>query len=166
MGVTRSFVLKGEVVLSKKIEKQVSTLVEPLVERLGYTLYDVTFQNEGGEAMLDILIDRDGGITLDDCETVSREAEALLDEADPIPQSYCLCVSSPGADRLLRCDRHFALSLGKEIELKLYQKFEGKNTHIGELTGFTDDKVTIVEKTHTLSVPRKLISVARQYVRF
>lgn len=82
--------------------------MKPIIERLGLSLWDVRFVKEGAEYYLRVFIDSENGITIEDCENVSRAIDEPLDIADPISQSYCLEVSSPGVERELRTDEHFA----------------------------------------------------------
>ena len=93
-------------------------VAEPILE-LGYELVDIEFQKEQSRWVLTLFIDKEGGISLDDCERVSRAVEPLLDDKDPIAQSYFLCVSSPGLDRPLKNESDFKRALGKDVEIKL-----------------------------------------------
>lgn len=149
-----------------KITQQIEELVKPVVEDFGYELYDVVYKKEAGEYMLDVIIDREEGIDLDDCEKVSRAIDPMLDEADIIKDAYMLCVSSPGADRELKKPEHFEKNIGKEIDVRLYKAFEGKSKHVGVLEYFDDDKITIMVKNKKISIPREIISVIKQYVSF
>lgn len=149
-----------------KITDKIKEIVEPIIEEFGYVLYDVEYKKEGGEYLLDIIIDKEEGIDLDDCEKVSRAVEPLIDDADVIKDAYMLCVSSPGADRELRNDNDYKRNMGKEIDVRLYKAFEGKSKHIGILEYYDEDKITIRVKTKKISIPREVISVIKQYVSF
>lgn len=118
-------------------------LVEPLLVQYGFSLYDVEYVKEAGSYYLRIYIDKPGGITIDDCETVSRAYSDLLDEHDFISEPYIMEVSSPGLGRQLKKDRHFQNSMGEEVELKLYKPLDGAKEYTGILTSFTKDTVTI-----------------------
>ena len=113
------------------------SLCRPAVEALGFTLCEVEFQKEYGDWVLTFFIDKEGGVTIDDCETVSRALEPVLDEADPIEQAYYLSVSSLGIDRPLKKDADYERNLGKELEVKLYAplKTDAKGKGKKELTG-------------------------------
>ncbi len=124
----------------------VQALVQSTVSELGYELIDVEFQKEQTDWILTLYIDSPNGVTVDDCEQVSRAVEPLLDEADPITQSYFLSVSSPGIDRPLKKERDFERSLNKEIVVKLYAPQDKKKEFIGTLLRFDADAFTIVEK--------------------
>ncbi len=103
-----------------KTVEVVQALVQGTVSELGCELIDVEFQKEQTDWVLTIYIDSPGGVLIDDCERVSRAVEPILDEADPIAQSYFLSVSSPGLDRPLKKDRDFERNMGKDIVVKLY----------------------------------------------
>ena len=128
------------------IEEKVTKLVEPIIENLGYELYDVEYAKEGQNYYLRIFIDSPKGIDLNDCEKVSNEINKLLDQADYIKEQYFLEVSSPGVERILRKDSHLAQNIGKQVEAKLYKKDEnGNKNYIGELKAFDNDTITIDE---------------------
>lgn len=121
-------------------------LAEPIAARLGLQLWDVRFVKEGASWILRIFIDRDGGVTIEDCEAMSRAIDAPLDEADPIDQSYSLEVSSPGIERELTRPVHFAQLTGQPVLLRLIRPdASGQRTHIGTLTGLRDGAVCITE---------------------
>ena len=124
----------------------VQALVQSTVSELGYELIDVEFQKEQTDWILTLYIDSPNGVTVDDCEQVSRAVEPLLDDADPITQSYFLSVSSPGIDRPLKKERDFERSLNKEIVVKLYAPQDKKKEFIGTLLRFDADAFTIAEK--------------------
>lgn len=124
----------------------VQALVQSTVSELGYELIDVEFQKEQTDWILTLYIDSPNGVTVDDCEQVSRAVEPLLDETDPITQSYFLSVSSPGIDRPLKKERDFERSLNKEIAVKLYAPQDKKKEFIGTLLRFDADTFTIAEK--------------------
>ena len=107
----------------KLIELTVEKLCAPIIKNLGLELWNVEFYNDGGEYILEITIDKPGGlISLDDCESVTRAVEPALDEADPIEQSHSLVVSSPGIDRELKTDAHISKYIGKPVTVSLFAK--------------------------------------------
>lgn len=122
----------------------VTGLVQPIIDRLGLQLWDVRFEKEGSIWYLRVFIDKEEGVNIDDCENVSRQLSPLLDEADPIPQSYTLEVSSPGIGRDLRRPQHFAAFMGADIHLRLIRPVEGERDFIGRLTGYGDGKITLL----------------------
>lgn len=129
----------------KNIAGVVREIAEPLAKSLGYILWDVEYVKEGADMILRITIDTDeeGGITIDDCEKMHRAIDPLLDEADPIEDSYMLAVSSPGVERELTLPMHFERMAGEEVEVKLYAAIDGTKTYRGELIGLVDGEVVI-----------------------
>ncbi len=120
-------------------------LAEPYVERLGLTLWDVRFVKEGAEWFLRYLIDKPGGVTVEDCADLSRLLSPALDEADPIEQSYCLEVMSPGTERELRLPQHFEMCLGLPVAVKLYRPRDGVREFRGVLARRTEDGTVYLE---------------------
>lgn len=116
---------------------------EPAIEELGYDLVDVEYVKENSNNFLRIYIGKAGGITVDDCQTVSRIIGDKLDELDPIKESYYLEVSSPGLDRPLKTDKDFKRNIGRNIELNLYAELDGKKIYSGELIDFTKEYIEI-----------------------
>ncbi len=121
----------------------VSDIVRPIVEGMGLTLWDVRFEKEGASWYLRVFIDKEGGVTIDDCENVSRAADPLIDEADPISQAYYFEVSSPGIGRDLVRPWHFDRYLGQEIELRLIRGENGQRDFMGALVRHDPESVTI-----------------------
>ena len=130
---------------------QVTKLVEPIVDELGLFLWDVRFEKEGADWYLKILIDSDEGITLEDCEAVSRPLSKRLDETDPIEQSYYLEVSSPGTERELKKPEHFEVCIGDMITVKLIRPLEGKREFYGVLTEYQDGVLKLQNEEEELS---------------
>ena len=119
-----------------KITDTVGAVARPVVEEAGCSLWDVEYVKEAGEWFLRVYIDKEGGVSIDDCEAVSRPLSDLLDEADPIEGSYTFEVSSAGADRVLKKPEHFAQFLGAEVEVKLYRPREGHKDFVGLLRAY------------------------------
>jgi len=124
-------------------------LAKPIADRLGLTIWDVRFRKEGASWILSVVIDKEGGVSIDDCEAMSRPLDKRLDEADPIEQSYCLEVSSAGLERELTRDWHFAKCLGKRIRVKLIRPYEGEREFSGRLLGMEDGTVRIETEQDT-----------------
>lgn len=122
----------------------VAELVQPIVDQLGLQLWDVRFEKEGSDWYLRVFLDKEEGINIDDCENVSRQLSPILDEVDPIPQSYTLEVSSPGIGRDLRRPQHFEAFMGADVHLRLIRPVEGERDFIGQLTGYGDGKITLL----------------------
>lgn len=126
-----------------EIEKRCEDLVLPILTKHHFTLWDVEYVKEGANYYLRAYIDKEGGITIDDCVTVSHALEAKLDEEDFIQDAYILEVSSPGLGRPLKRERDFLKSVGKEVDIKLYKAFEGKKEYSGLLKAYDESTVTI-----------------------
>jgi len=154
--------------LSKKIESAVESVVSPIISSMGFELMDVEYTyKRGAESELVIYIDKAGGVDLEDCERVSRAIDEPLDKADPIAESYILCVSSPGLDRPLKKDKDLTASIGKMVDVKLYQKVEGKKEYFGILHQFDEETVSIAAKDRTIrTFARNDIAQIRLRVEF
>ncbi len=138
--------------MAEKKNKKINTvdavteLVEPIVEKMGLTLWDVRFVKEGALWYLRIFIDRDSGVTIEDCENVTRAVDQPLDELDPIEQNYILEVSSPGIERELIKPEHFDAFLGADVMIRLIRPDEnGEKEFRGTLIAHDKDTVTITE---------------------
>ena len=149
-----------------KVTELVSALAAPLAEAAGCSLWDVEYVREAGQWFLRVYIDREGGVSINDCEAVSRPLSDALDEADPIEGSYVLEVSSAGADRPLKKPEHFAAFLGAEVEVRLYRAVEGRKDHVGTLTGYENGDVTIETAGGPRTFAKKDVAQTRLYVRF
>ncbi len=153
--------------MPSRIEKRVMEIAAPFAAELGYELVDVEYQpKKGMDSELVIYIDKEGGVTLDDCEALSRMMDAPLDEEDPIPDSYVLCVSSPGIDRPLKTDRDFEKALGSEVDIKLYMKLDGSKEFTGELERYDGDSVTVGIGGKAMTLDRKNIALIRPHISF
>lgn len=139
--------------------EKVSDLVKPIADELNYELYHVEFVKENGENYLRIYIDKPEGISLTDCEALSRKVSTMLDEEDPIPDSYYLEVSSPGLNRGLYKDDHFKRSIGKEVLIKLTESINGSKSIKGILKDITDEEV-IVTANEEVNIPKLKIKSA------
>ena len=131
--------------MSKKeiYEQKAEVLVAPIVEKYGFELVDVEYVKEGGNFYLRAYVDKPGGITVDDCETVSREFSDKLDEADFIDEAYIMEVSSPGLGRPLKKEKDFRRSMGEEVEIRTYRPINREKEFYGILTAYDENSVTI-----------------------
>ena len=126
-----------------RIAEEVRRLAEPVAAQLELSVWDVEFVKEAGARYLRIYIDKESGVGIDDCERFSRAMDAVLDEADPIEESYCFEVSSPGVERVLRRPEHFGACLGRPVEVRLYSAVGGQKTWTGTLAGYDAGAVTL-----------------------
>ena len=146
-----------------KTETIVEVLIKPVINELGYELYDVEFVKESSEYFLRIYIEKENHtIDLDDCETVSEAVGEVLDEADPISQAYNLEISSCGLERHLREDKHFMWALGKKILVKLYKALDGQKEYEGVLQIYFDGALALkLESDELITIPREDVASAK-----
>ncbi len=124
----------------------VRSIAKPVAESLGLSVWDVRYVKEGAQWYLRITIDKEDGVSIDDCEKMSRAVEALLDENDPCPDAYILEVSSPGVERELTAEEHFARFIGADIMVKMIRPIEGIGKEFkGVLTAADKHTVTITD---------------------
>ncbi len=139
--------------MSRHEDYEVKTmkLLEPIAAEAQVDIYDVEYVEEAGEWYLRAYIDKEGGVTIDDCEKVSRALSDALDKDEFIEDAYYLEVSSPGLGRQLKKDIHFEKSIGEEVELKTFKPINKKKEFIGVLTGFSKETVTLdIDGTETI----------------
>ena len=139
----------------------VKELLTPVIEDLGYYLWDVEYKKLGSDWHLVIVIDSDEGITIEDCETVHRTIDPILDEADPIEDAYYLDVSSTGIERELRTEEHILFCLGERCEARLFKAVNGVKSLKGILAAYEDGKVTITVDGTDVVIDRGDISKLR-----
>lgn len=125
-------------------------LALPVAQELGLSLWDVRFEKEGSVWFLRYFIDKDGGVNIGDCEAFSRRMDKLLDQADPIDQSYTLEVSSPGIQRQLTRERHFRQCIGYEVTLLLIRPVDGVRQVEGTLHSYQDGRISLSLKNGEL----------------
>ncbi len=149
------------------IEKKTEELVMPIIEQNNFELVDVEYVKEGSSYYLRAYIDKEGGITVDDCEIVSRALGDLLDEKDFIEESYILEVSSPGLGRPLKKEKDYKRSIGKELEIRLYKAVNKQKEFYGILESYDDTSVTISdEDDNELTFEKSDIALIRLAVHF
>ena len=131
--------------MSKRESYEVKTteILKPICDELNVEIYDVEYVSEAGEWYLRAYIDKDGGVTINDCEAVSRALSDALDVDDFIEDAYYLEVSSPGLGRQLKKDSHFEKSIGEEVELKTYKPINKRKEFDGKLVSFDKETITI-----------------------
>lgn len=125
-------------------EQKTEEILLPIVEELGFELVDVEYVKEGSTWYLRSYIDKPGGISIDDCEVVSRRLSEILDEKDYIDDTYIMEVSSPGLGRPLKKEKDFKRSLGEEVELRTYRMIDKQKEFTGMLKAYDEDTVTIL----------------------
>ena len=133
------------------------TIIEPLFKNEQSELYHIEFIKEDGENYLRVYIYNEVGISLDDCETISKKISELLDEKDPIESSYYLEVSSPGINRILYTDKHLNQSIGSEISISLTEKVNNESHYKGKLISFNDLNMIINVNSENIPIVRQKI---------
>lgn len=155
--------------MSKASEYEAKTekLIQPILERLSFELVDVEYVKEGSIWYLRAYIDKEGGITVNDCETVAREMNTLLDEEDFIPDSYTFEVSSPGLGRPLKKEKDYVRNMGKKIEIRTYRSINHGKDFCGFLKAYDAASVTIeTEEGEELTFEKSDIALIRQAIDF
>lgn len=142
------------------IAERVFDLIGETVEAQGVYLWDVRFVKEGASYYLRVFIDKEEGISIDDCTNVSHAIDPILDEADPIDKSYYLEVCSPGIERELTRDFHFEMAVGCNVRLRLFKAIDGKKEFEGELNSFVDGELTVTVGETQHKFPRTSVSKA------
>lgn len=129
--------------IKKNIAGVVAELVSPVAEEMGIILWDVEYVKEGSKKILRITIDSEEGIDINTCEKFHRTIDPMLDEADPIDESYYLEVTSPGIEREIKTDAHIEMCLGETVEVKLYAPKNNSKAYTGKLLGLNEGRVVI-----------------------
>ncbi|MCI8750360.1 MAG: ribosome maturation factor RimP [Lachnospiraceae bacterium] len=161
----------------EEYETRTEKLLEPVMEENNFELVDVEYVKEAGNWYLRAYIDKEGGITINDCELVNRTLSDIMDKEDFIPDAYILEVSSPGLGRKLKKDKDFRRSIGNDVDIKFFKARKlpagrnGKEVHVKELTGtlksFTKDTITVeTEFIENYEIPRAEISTVRLAIDF
>ena len=149
-----------------KVTEQVAQFAEPVVQAHGCTLWDVEYVREGGEWFLRLYIDKDGGVDISDCEAISRAVDPILDEKDPVPDSYNFEVCSAGLERVLKRPGDFEQFLGSMVLVKFYKPVDGRKEIVGTLTGYEDGAVTITVNGSPVRFEKNEVALVRLYVEF
>lgn len=147
-----------------KITDLVFELAKPVVEEEGCSLWNVEYVREAGSWYLRIFIDKEGGVSIDDCERISRRLDPILDEKDPIAESYVFEVGSAGAERELKRPSDFQQFMGHEVEVKLYQPLEGRKAFVGQLAAYEDGAVTIQDGKQSRSFSAGQVAQVRLHI--
>lgn len=151
----------------KQIVDEVTKYLEPILEGFNFELVDVEFVKEGPSYYLRIYIDKEGGITIEDCRVTSRAIEEVLDEKDIIEPAYMLEVSSPGLDRVIKKDKDFERFNGQVVDVKLYTPINKQKMIQGELVSKTDEMLTVSDEDgEMIEIPMKNVVVVRLAILF
>ncbi|BAL01242.1 hypothetical protein OBV_40430 [Oscillibacter valericigenes Sjm18-20] len=136
----------------KKITELTAGLAAPVIAERGCTLWDVEYVKEAGTWYLRVLLDKEGGVDILDCEAISRQLSDLLDEADPIEGSYTLEVGSAGAERALKRPGDFARFMGSPVTVRLYRNRDGRKEFAGTLVGYDEKTGAVTVRVGTLEM--------------
>lgn len=157
----------------ESIESRFEEILTPIASNNGVWIYDVEYVKEGSDYYLRGYIDKEGGVTIDDCENVSRAVSDVIDQDDFIDEAYIMEISSPGLGRTLKKDRHFENSLGEEVELKTYKPVDGSKDFTGILKSYDSENITLEipdaknkEASKDRVFNRKEVSVVRLTIDF
>ena len=142
------------------LEKKIFEELEPIINGLNISLYDVIYEKEGKDFYLRIFIEKDGGVDISDCENVNNAINDILDEKDFIKGHYYLEVSSAGLKKTLRLDKHFENNIGNKIQISLYKSINNSKNVIGILKNYDDEKV-IVESDEIIEINKNDISLIK-----
>lgn len=150
-----------------KVKQICEEKLRPVIEEMGYELVEVNYEKENGSMSLIFTIDKEEGVTIDDCEIVNKKIDPILDELNPTDDKpYTLVVSSPGLDRPIKTDRDLKRNLGKEIELTLFAKQDGQKVFKGVLKDFDDKNVTLQTQKGDFTFERTKIANMKLVIVF
>ncbi len=149
-----------------KLTEKIQALAEPVVREEGCSLWDVEYVREAGCWYLRLYIDKEGGVGIDDCERISRRLDPILDEADPIPESYVFEVGSAGAERELKRPSDFEQFMGSEVEVRLYQPLEGRKAWVGMLSGYDGGDVSLTAAGKEIRFAKAQVAQVKLHVSF
>ena len=149
-----------------KVTDIVTKIAQPVVEAHGCQLWDVEYVREGDQRFLRLYLDKEGGVDITDCEAISRAVDPLLDEADPIAESYHFEVCSAGLERALKRPSDFERFMGSNITVKLYRPRNGLKEIPCVLTGYEDGKITVEAGKETITFEKSQVALVRLRVEF
>ena len=149
-----------------KITDQVTAFAQPVVEANGCRLWDVEYVREGSERFLRLYIDKDGGIDIEDCEKIHRAMDPILDEKDPIAESYHFEVCSAGLERPLKRPGDFEKFMGAQVSVKLYQAVGGQKNYVGDLAAYDNGDITLTVGKNTVLLKKAQVAQVKLHVDF
>lgn len=153
--------------MASKVESICTEKVVPQIEQLGYYVLEVNYSKKVDGQNLTFVIDKDGGVLIEDCEKVHRMLDTLLDEINPTDDApYILNVESAGLDRPIKTQRDFLRNKGKEVEVKLYKKLDGKKSFVGNLMEFDDTKVVLSLENQIQTFAREDVALISPVIKF
>ena len=147
-----------------KLTDAVLALAEPVAAQQGCEIWDVEYVKEAGSRYLRVYIDKPDGVSIQDCEDFSRALDPILDEADPIPDSYVFEVGSAGAERELKRPGDFEQFMGSEVEVRLYQPVNGCKVYVGALSGYDNGRVTVTVGKNEVGFDKSQIALVKLHV--
>ena len=149
-----------------KITDQVAAFVEDIVQEHGRSLWDVEYVREGSDYILRLCIDKEGGVDISDCEAISRAVDPILDERDPIPDSYQFEVCAAGLERALKRPQDFQRFLGSPVTVKLYRPRNGLKEIPAILRDYQEGKITVEAGKETITFEKSQVALVRLRVEF
>ena len=149
-----------------KITELVASFAQPVVEQHGCSLWDVEYVREGSERFLRLYIEKEGGVDISDCEAISRAVDPILDEKDPIAESYNFEVCSAGLERALKRPSDFERFMNSPITVKLYRPHNGLKEFPGILRGYDEGRVTVEAGKETITFEKSQVALVRLRVEF
>lgn len=153
--------------VKRKTEEIVRELALPIMNKHQFELVDIEFKKEGPNWYLRLFVDKPEGINIEDCQLVSDSLSEILDEVDPIEQSYILEVSSPGLDRHLKTPEDYEKYKDHKVEIKLYAPYNGQKKYIGKLFGLINNNINLeINNNERIEIPLNAASSVRLYVEF
>ncbi|MCQ1527957.1 ribosome maturation factor RimP [Lutispora thermophila] len=152
--------------MKRKVEDILYDLSMPILNKYKFEFVDIEYKKEGGQWYLRLFIDKDGGITVDDCQLVSEALSDMLDEVDPIEHAYIFEVSSPGIERPLKTERDYKRNLNKELEIKFYEPYEGKKVIEAILVDFDEKKVILDYNGENIEIKKDIIAIMKPLIKF
>ncbi len=147
-----------------KLTDRIAELAAPAVEAAGCRLWDVEYVREAGTWYLRVFVVKDGGVSIDDCEAISRALDPILDREDPIPDSYVFEVGSAGAERELKRPGDFEQFMGSEVEVRLYKPLNGSKVFVGTLAGYDDGDVTLKLGDQDMRFEKAAVALVKLHV--
>ena len=149
-----------------KVTEIVTKIAQPVVEAHGCELWDVEYVREGDQRFLRLYLDKEGGVDITDCEAISRAVDPVLDEKDPIQESYHFEVCSAGLERALKRPGDFERFMGSPIMVKLYRPYNGLKEIPGILRGYEEGRVTVESGKQTVTFEKSQVALVRLRVEF